>query len=218
MRVLVTGANRGVGLALVAQMAARGDQVIATTRSDTPLDNVQWEQADISDPASIIALAGRVQGALDLLVCNAGVLHDRREGLETGYAPKIWADTLAVNVTGVFLTIQAFLPHLRAGEAGKIAIISSQMGSSTRSTGGTYAYRASKAAALNIGRNLAHDLAPEGMSVGIYHPGWVQTDMGGGGADITADQSASGLIERFDTLSVATTGVFETWDGQAHAF
>ncbi|WP_227284077.1 SDR family oxidoreductase [Boseongicola sp. H5] len=218
MRILVTGANRGVGLALACQMALRGDHVIATTRGAKPLDDLRWEQADMADPASITGLAGRVGGALDLLVCNAGVLLDRGEDLDTGYASEIWAETLAVNVTGVFLTIQAFLPHLRRAEAGRVAIISSQMGSSTRNTGGTYAYRASKAAALNIGRNLAHDLAPEGIAVGIYHPGWVQTDMGGTGADITPEDAARGLIARFDALGPDSTGVFETWDGRAHPF
>ncbi|MBF9049246.1 SDR family NAD(P)-dependent oxidoreductase [Roseobacter sp. HKCCD9010] len=216
MRALITGANRGVGLAMAEALAARGDHVIATTRSAMPLANVQWEQADMADPASISALAERVEGPLDLLICNAGVLHDREEALETGYPPEMWAETFAVNVTGVFLMIQALLPQLRAAGAAKIAILSSQLGSNTRATGGRYIYRASKSAALNLGRNLAHDLAPEGIAVGIYHPGWVQTDMGGSAADITATQAATGLIQRFDALGPDTTGVFETWDGQPH--
>ncbi len=120
-------------------------------------------------------------------------------------------------MTGVFLTIQALLPNLRAGH-GRIAIISSQMGSQASAPGGSYIYRASKAAALNLGRNLAVDLAPEGIAVGIYHPGWVQTDMGGRGAEISAAASAAGLAARFAALSVATTGCFERWDGGAIPF
>jgi len=88
----------------------------------------------------------------------------------------------------------------------------------TRAPGGSYIYRSSKAAALNLGRNLATDLEPEGIAVGIYHPGWVRTDMGGAEADIGVDESARGLTARFDALSLETTGCFETWDGRAHAF
>jgi NAD(P)-dependent dehydrogenase (short-subunit alcohol dehydrogenase family) len=104
---------------------------------------------------------------------------------------------------------------LRAAPAARIAIISSQMGSDTNAPGGSFIYRASKAAALNLGRNLAAELKPEDIAVGIYHPGWVQTDMGGKAADITPSRSAAGLIERFSMLSPATTGCFETWDGGA---
>jgi NAD(P)-dependent dehydrogenase (short-subunit alcohol dehydrogenase family) len=155
---------------------------------------------------------------VDLLVCNAGVYLDKGETLDAGYDARLWVDTFATNVTGVFLTIQALLPNLEAAGQGKIAIISSQMASSERAPGGSYIYRASKAAVLNLGRNLAADLRGRGIAVGIYHPGWVVTDMGGGAADITVDDAVAGLVERFDVLSVETTGVFETWDGRAHPF
>ena len=110
------------------------------------------------------------------------------------------------------------MPNLKAAQNAKIAIISSQMASDTKASGGSYIYRASKAAALNLGRNLATDLKKDGISVGIYHPGWVKTDMGGTGADIGTSDAAEGLIARFDALSLATTGCFETWDGRAHPF
>jgi NAD(P)-dependent dehydrogenase (short-subunit alcohol dehydrogenase family) len=109
------------------------------------------------------------------------------------------------------------LPLLRASR-GRIVILSSQMGSTQRAPGGSYAYRASKAAVLNLGRNLATDLAPEGIAVSILHPGWVQTDMGGSGAEITPEAAAEGILDRLDALDVATTGRFETWDGRAHPF
>jgi NAD(P)-dependent dehydrogenase (short-subunit alcohol dehydrogenase family) len=152
-----------------------------------------------------------------LLICNAGVYLEKGDTLEDGYAPQLWADSFATNVTGVFLTVQALLPQLRAAK-GKVAIISSQMGSDTRAPGGSYIYRASKAAVLNLGRNLAVDLAADGIAVGIYHPGWVQTDMGGAEASITVAQSAKGLVARFAHLSRATTGCFETYDGTPHPF
>jgi NAD(P)-dependent dehydrogenase (short-subunit alcohol dehydrogenase family) len=92
------------------------------------------------------------------------------------------------------------------------------MASDTRALGGSYAYRASKAAALNLGRNLATDLKGLGIAVGIYHPGWVKTDMGGDAADITVAESASGLLDRFADLSLDSTGCFKTWDGRDHAY
>ena len=151
------------------------------------------------------------------MICNAGIYAGRGDTLETGFTAEDWAAGFATNVTGVFLTIQALLPQLRAAK-GKIAIISSRMGSDARAPGGSYIYRASKAAVLNLGRNLAVDLRGSGVAVGIYHPGWVQSDMGGSGADITLAQSASGLAARFAALSLATTGCFEDNDGIAVPF
>jgi NAD(P)-dependent dehydrogenase (short-subunit alcohol dehydrogenase family) len=129
----------------------------------------------------------------------------------------MWAKSFATNVTGVFSVIQALLPNVQAA-GGKIAILSSIMGSDARAPGGSYIYRASKAAVLNLGRNLSADLAPRGMAVGIYHPGWVQTDMGGNAANVTPEDSARGLVARFDALSLETTGVFEGYDGVAIPF
>ncbi|SLN46586.1 SDR family NAD(P)-dependent oxidoreductase [Roseisalinus antarcticus] len=213
MRVLVTGANRGIGAALLAAFEARGDTVRGTARRPGGGDLLPL---DVTDPASVAALPGQV-GALDLLVCNAGIFPDRGEALDTGFPAAMWADTFATNVTGVFLTVQALLPALKASR-GRIAIISSQMGSSAQATGGAYIYRASKAAALNLGRNLATDLAVDGIAVGIYHPGWVRTEMGGSAADISVTEAAGGLLDRFDSLSPATSGTFETWDGRPHPF
>ncbi len=220
MTVLITGANRGIGLALAHFESSQGKEVIATTRGDIPAEStgVKWEKLEVTEIASHRALASRLAGRpLARLICNAGVLMDRNQTLEDGYAPELWAQTFAVNVTGVFLTVQALLPNLLLGK-GKIAIISSQMGSTTRAPGGSYIYRASKSAALNLGRNLASDLQPKGIPVGIYHPGWVKTEMGGSGADISVDESAKGLSARFDALSLETTGCFETWDGRPYPF
>ncbi len=216
MRCIITGASRGIGLELARQLDARGDRVTATTTGPAPAgEDVAWDQLDVTDTAAIRAFAARHVEPLDLLVCNAGVYLDKLQNLETGFDAGMWAQTLAVNVTGVFLTVQALLPQLRAAPAARIAVIGSQMGSSTNAPGGSFIYRASKAAALNLGRNLAAELKPEDISVGIYHPGWVQTDMGGKAADLLPATSAAGLIERFDALSPATTGCFETWDGRA---
>ena len=214
MHVLITGANRGIGAQLAADCAARGDRVTATSR-----DGSAGAVLDVTRPEAHEALAAELDGtALDLLICNAGVYLDKGQSLEDGFAPEMWAATFAANVTGVFLTIQTLLPNLRAAQSAKIAIISSQMASDTRAPGGSYIYRASKAAALNLGRNLASDLKGEGIAVGIYHPGWVRTDMGSAAAEISTEEASRGLLERFDALSVAKTGCFETWDGRAHPF
>ncbi|MEM7088931.1 MAG: SDR family NAD(P)-dependent oxidoreductase [Pseudomonadota bacterium] len=212
MHVVITGANRGIGQALADEYRASGHLVTGTARDDSA-----QVRLDVSDPAQQSAMARQLAGhPVDLLICNAGVYLDKSQDIE-GYPADMWAHSFATNVTGVFLTIQALLPNLRAAR-GKIAIMSSQMASHTRAPGGSYIYRASKAAVLNLGRNLAADLKSQGIAVGIYHPGWVQTDMGGAAADIHVDHAVSGLIERFDTLSLVNTGTFETYDGQLHIY
>ncbi|WP_170438221.1 SDR family oxidoreductase [Ruegeria arenilitoris] len=212
MHLVITGANRGIGRALAECYRGRGDTVTGTARDDSADIRL-----DVTDPAQQAQLARKLDGQpVDLLICNAGVYLDKGQTID-GYPAEMWGQTFAANVTGVFLTIQSLLPNLRAAR-GKIAIISSQMASHTRAPGGSYIYRASKAAVLNLGRNLAVDIKDDGIAVGIYHPGWVQTDMGGQAADITVSQAVAGLTERFDALSLDSTGCFETWDGQAHPY
>ncbi len=212
MHIVITGANRGIGKTLADQYRAAGHSVTGTAR-DGSADMV----LDVTDPTQHAAMAEQLQNQpIDLLICNAGVYLDKGHDID-GYPVEMWAQSFATNVTGVFLTVQSLLPNLRAGQ-GRIAILSSQMASHTRAPGGSYIYRASKAAVLNLGRNLATDLQADGIAVGIYHPGWVQTDMGGTAADITVDQAAEGLMQRFDSLSLESTGCFETWDGLAHPY
>ena len=214
MHVVITGASRGIGAGLAQLYRDAGHRVTGTGRSV-----VSDVQLDVTIPSDHGAMAEALADQpIDLLVCNAGVLFDRSEALEDGYNAEMWAATFAANVTGVFLSVQSMLPMLRLAKNAKIAIISSQLASTTDAGGGMYIYRASKAAVLNLGRNLATDLRDEGIAVGIYHPGWVQTDMGGQAADITVDASVQGLAVRFDALNLNTTGCFETWDGRAHDY
>lgn len=213
MRVVVTGATRGIGAGLAEVYRGRGDAVIGTGRNGADVS------LDVTDPGDFGSLAESVgDGPLDLLVCNAGVYLDKGERLEEGYAPDMWAETFAVNVTGVFLSVQTLLPALRRTGGAKIAIISSQMASQERAPGGSYIYRASKAAVLNLGRNLAVDLRADGIAVGIYHPGWVRTDMGTSAAEIPVEEAARGLVAKFDALDLSRTGCFRTWDGRNHPF
>lgn len=213
MHIVITGANRGIGAKLAQNFAARGDDVTGTARSDAAL-----AQLDVTEAGSIKGFADKMgDRPIDLLVCNAGVYLDKGHTMQTGYAPELWANSFAANVTGVFLTIQNLLPNIEAA-GGKIAIISSVMATSTQAPGGAYIYRASKAAVLNLGRNLAVDLKDRGVAVGIYHPGWVRTDMGGDGAAISVEESAAGLEARFDALNLASTGNFLSYDGTELAF
>lgn len=213
MTTVITGASRGIGAGLAAAYRDAGAEVIGTARSGADV------ALDVTDPSAFGALSNAVGDApVELLICNAGVYLDKGSDLDTGYPAQMWAETFAVNVTGVFLTVQTLLDNLRKAEGAKIAIISSQMASHTRAPGGSYIYRSSKAAVLNLGRNLAADLRAEGIAVGIYHPGWVQTDMGGASAAVTVDQAAAGLKAEFDALSMASTGCFRTFDGQDHAY
>lgn len=210
MNIVVTGANRGIGKALVDHFKARGETVIGTSRGT--IDGLL--HLDVNDPQSQAQFGQALsQKPVDLLVCNAGVYLDKGHRIGAGYSAEIWEQTFRTNVTGVFLTVETMLPNLRLSSAPRIAIISSVMASSQNAPGQSYVYRASKAAVLNLGRNLAVDLRPEGIAVGIYHPGWVQTDMGGSEATIDVDTSAAGLMDRFDALDLSNTGEFVAYDG-----
>lgn len=212
MHIVITGANRGIGKALADGYRADGHQVTGTAR-----DGSEAVTLDVTKPSDHQAMAAQLAGQpVDLLICNAGVYLDKGMGIDD-YPAEMWAQSFAANVTGVFLTVQALLPNLRAAK-GRIAIISSQMASHTRAPGGSYIYRSSKAAVLNLGRNLATDLKGEGIAVGIYHPGWVSTDMGGAAADIGVAEAVTGLSARFEELSLESTGCFRTWDGRDHAY
>ncbi|MCZ4353008.1 SDR family oxidoreductase [Roseovarius aestuarii] len=212
MHVVITGTSRGIGAGLAATYTQRGDCVTGTTRTGA-------HALDVTDPASHTAFAASLGDAsIDLLICNAGVYFDKSQDLVKGYPAQMWADTFSANVTGVFLTVQTLLPLLERAEEPKIAIISSCMASDAEAPGGSYIYRASKAAVLNVGRNLAVDLRPRGIAVGIYHPGWVRTDMGGSTADISIEDSVAGLTQRFDALDISNTGCFLQWDGREQPF
>lgn len=225
---LITGANRGIGLALAQLAMERGDRVLAAARrpGQTPAltdlarknANLSVLAIDVIDPEEMTAAATLEDTPIDLLICNAGQYLARGGIDDPEYTFDAWHAVMMTNVAGVFFTIRAFLPRLLQARAPKIVVVSSIMASSERAPGGAYIYRASKAAATNLARNLAVDLKPQGVAVGAYHPGWVRTDMGGSKAAIDVEDSAKGLMQRFDALSLATTGVFEDYRGEAIPF
>lgn len=224
MKVLVTGANRGIGLELAKQLVARGDEVIATARNPEAAEELQalatahegrvWiERLDVSDPASIGALAGQITGqSIDVLINNAGVY--LRGG---GLGDMDWSQaekSFQINTLGPLRVSEALLPSIKQDQPGKIVNVTSQMGSiDDNGSGGAYAYRMSKTA-LNMGtKSLAQDLSRDGVVTFVIHPGWVQTDMGGPNAKITTTQCVEGMLSVIDNATPEHNGRFMNWDG-----
>lgn len=215
---IITGANRGIGLELCTQLAARGDTVIGTARDPAAASAlralpVAIEALDLRDDASVRALGRRLEDrAIDVLVNNAG-----RGGGGPGIAELDWdivGDYFAVNAIGPMRVTQALLPALRRGERRLVAHLSSNLGSiGDNHSGGSYAYRASKAALNMFNRSLAHELAPEGFTCLVLHPGWVQTDMGGPRATTPVADSVAGLLEVMDGAGPEKTGRFISFRG-----
>lgn len=225
MRVVVTGTNRGIGLELVRQLVQRGDTVEATARNpgsatelkglrDRAPDRLRIHALDVSDDRSVEAFASALGGeAIDLLINNAGVgsFGDGLEDLDTQQV----LHTFNVNAVGPLRVTRALLPNLRRGQRRCIAHLTSRMGSiADNGSGGSYAYRMSKAALNMASRSMAVDLAPERIISVVIHPGWVQTDMGGPGATTTPEESVRAMLRLIDGLRQEDSGKFFHTNGQ----
>jgi NAD(P)-dependent dehydrogenase (short-subunit alcohol dehydrogenase family) len=215
--ILVTGANRGLGLEYARQYAADGWRVLAGCRDPdaaTELRALSVEPfaLDVADPASIKAAAARLDGIkLDVLVHNAGLLEGWGKSL-TETTRDEFERVLRVNLLGPFDLTRAVLPSLGAGS--KIAIMSTTLASMTNiGSGKFYAYRASKAAVNMLGVCLAHELADRGIAVVLLNPGWVHTDMGGKDAPLDPQSSVQGLRQRIEETTLGNSGRFVSWDG-----
>lgn len=217
--VLITGANRGLGLEFARQYAADGWRVLATSRGpmpdQMPPGDIVHQPLDVGDFDAVDRLAGMLSDTpIDLLINNAGIMGPRGLTVET-MDFDAWANVLHVNSLAPFKVIQAFLPHLRAGTGRKIANLTSKMGSmGDNGSGGSYIYRSSKAALNAHLKSLAIDLAGEGIMLAILHPGWARTDMGGAGGLIDAYTSVAGMRTVINLMGPTESGRFFAYDGK----
>lgn len=219
MTVLVTGANRGIGLELVRQMRARGHQVIGTARKpeqamELKETGARVVQLDVTDSNSIRAMAEQLKGQrIDLLINNAGMLgHNAQSFAETDFDQVI--ATFDVNSLGPMRVTQALLPNILAGSGKTVIQISSTMGSIANNSGGYYGYRASKAALNMLNSSLALELADRGITSVVIHPGWVQTRLGGENAAITVEDSVTGMMQVIAKLGPEDSGRFLNYQGE----
>lgn len=225
MRAVVTGANRGIGLELVRQLLARGDQVDAAVREPDRAadlgalgdgDRLRVHRLDQLEPDSVGALAAALGGApVDLLVNNAGVYGGTRQHLpDVDFEDAV--RTYRVNAIGPLRVTLALLANLKAAR-GKVIHVTSGMGSITdNKSGAFYAYRMSKAALNMMSRSLAVDLRGAGVSSAVINPGWVKTDMGGPGAPTPVEESVRGMLREIDAFGIEDSGAFLDWKGRPY--
>jgi NAD(P)-dependent dehydrogenase (short-subunit alcohol dehydrogenase family) len=224
--VLITGANRGLGLEFARQYAAAGWQVIACCRIPQKADALQQlkqkyvdrlsiHALDVADFAQIEQLARQLKNnSIDVLINNAGVYQFGKESFgDIDY--EAWLQSFRVNAMAPLKMAEAFISHVSGGEQKKIINITSKMGSiDDNRSGQHYPYRSSKAALNMVTKSLAIDLAPRGITAIVLHPGLVQTDMGGYSAPTTVEQSISGMREVIARIGSKDNGKFYDFRGQ----
>ncbi len=218
--VLITGANRGLGLEFTRQYLDDGWDVIATCRNAgaaTELKalsgNLSIHEMAVDKDAAILALARSLSDrSIDVLVNNAGVM-----GPRLGFGEldsKAWAETLRTNIIAPLKVAEAFVEHVIRSDLKKIVTVSSKMGSMADNTsGGSFIYRSSKAGVNAAMRSLSFELAPQGVVSAVLHPGWVRTDMGGPNGLIDAPESVSGMRTVIASLDSEMSGRFWNYDG-----
>lgn len=231
--IVITGANRGIGFALVKTYLVSGNRVYAFCRNPeqaTDLANIAasadgnltLHPLDIGNADSVAAAADVLADTpVDVLLNVAGIVGGRKESvLDTPYTEADfddWREAFEIMTIGPFRLTQALLPNLISAK-GKVMTVSSQIASSAWPYGGMYAYGATKAGVNRVMRSLAIDLRDKGVAVVSIHPGYVQTDMGGPNAEITPQESAAGIKSVIDNLNLDDTGDFFKWNGEKHAW
>ncbi len=222
--VLITGASRGIGLEFARSFAADGWWVLAGCRQPDRAHDlkalaadsngaVRVHRLDVTDGLRVEALARELAGdPIDILLNNAGIMGPRSGFGETDYDE--WLPVFAVNTLAPMRMAERFVEHVAGSERKLIVNISSRMGSIEENTsGGNYIYRSSKAALNMVAKGLSLDLAPRGITVAVFHPGWVKTDMGGQSALITPAESVAGMRAEIDGFTPKETGSFHAYDG-----
>lgn len=226
--VMIVGATRGIGLELTKQYAEEGNTVIACARDlgaasqldelSAGSDNIRIEELDIAESSSIESAASRIgKDAIDSIIIVAGYVGGMPENQTIDNVDlDEWHRTLNINTIGPLLVARSFKDNLSASGNGNLMILSSQLAASTWPMGGMYVYSTTKAAVSKVGQILALDWAEDPIIVSIMHPGWVQTDMGGPTAEITAEESASGIRNVLSGLKKEDSGNFYKWNGEIH--
>lgn len=224
-QLLITGANRGIGLEFTQQYLAQGWHVYATYRQQPgealaalACDQLTLLPLDVTEDDSIAALQEQLNGAeLDLVINNSGVFGPKDQNLGT-VSRQQWLEVLNVNSVAPLMLAQALHENLRV-KGGTFAVLSSRMGSIEGNDGGAlYLYRSSKAAVNQVVKSLSIDLKQFGINVVALHPGWVQTDMGGANASINTHTSVNGLRQVITKIVPANSGQFINYDGTAIAW
>ena len=218
---LITGASRGIGLEFARQYVDLEWRVIGTCRDPRKADalgaiegDIDVEALDIADHGQVQALAKSLKReTIDVLINNAGV-HGPRPSRLGGIDYDAWADVFRINTMGPMKVSEAFVEHIARSDQKKIVTITSRMGSiADNESGGAYPYRSSKAALNAVMRSLAADLKPRGVTVVVFHPGWVRTDMGGPSAPIEPERSVESMIKVISRIKLSDSGGFLNYDG-----
>jgi len=225
--VLITGANRGIGLEFARQYAADGWQVVACCRqpqqaealnrlADQYKDRFSIHRLDIRELTEIDQLSHKLQDlSIDILINNAGVYPHAQNGEFGRISYDDWMEAFRVNTFAPLKMVEALVEQIARSQLKIVATITSKMGSiADNQRGGSYIYRSSKAAVNMVVKSLAIDLQPRGIIAVLLHPGWVQTDMGGRGALISTKQSVTGMKSILDRVTHSDTGKFIAYDGQ----
>ncbi|MFA0066885.1 short-chain dehydrogenase [Vibrio breoganii] len=225
--VLITGANRGIGLGLTIAYLKMGASVVATYRNEASseellnlcekYDNLRVRHLDVTDYAAVSAFKNEFE-QLDLLINNAGYYGPK--GCSFGDTDvEEWRKVLEINTIAPLKLVEALYPVLEKSREKRIAILSSRVGSMQENTsGGGYIYRSSKAGVNSVVKSLHNDLSPQGYTVLALHPGWVKTRMGGPNALIDVNQSVAGLVKVIEESGEEQSGGFYNYDGQTIAW
>jgi NAD(P)-dependent dehydrogenase (short-subunit alcohol dehydrogenase family) len=221
--VLITGANRGIGLELARQYSASGWNVIGTARKPEAAVELRKlgakiVQLDVTDQASVDRMAQSLAGTpIDMLINNAGIQPLMWKLAEVDFDD--FERALAVNTVGPVRVTRALVTNLRLSEHRRIINITTNLSSIADNTdGGFYGYRESKAALNMFTKSLAAEFGPEGFICIVMHPGWVKTDLGGPQAPLQVEESASGIRAVIESLTAADNGAFRTWAGEEMAW